>query len=75
MVTNARQSTHGDQRMATDPRRLAHGDQLTTTSSRRQTLNEIHVNIQTDVNSAEISTVVGTTQTGEIQADVVIEHG
>ena len=74
MVTNARQSTHGDQRMATDPWRLTHGVQLTT-SSRRQTLNEIHVNVQTDVNSAEISTVVGTTQTGEIQADVVIEHG
>ena len=37
--------------------------------------NEMHVNIQTDVNSAEISTVVETTQTEEIQADVVMEDG
>ena len=36
---------------------------------------EIHVNIQTDVNSAEGSIVIGSSKTGEIQADVVIEHG
>ena len=34
---------------------------------------EIHVNIQSDVNSVEV--VAGSSQTGEFLADVVIEHG